>query len=614
MTISDLSLDSFTQFARVTGTHDGARHLCQAGTFRFRSQCYRFHYRADGPVVVRDGPAVAMKDFFAHRLLNGTVFSRSSRLTGQLRSSREAVLQCMVKVLDDWMATQPDERCIEATRRILSCHERHDTVLDLRHLGMTTVPLVLGWLGQLTALRLSGNALTAVPPEVKRLTGLRVLELADNRIGELPPWIGELESLRVLSLSGNRLTAWPHCIDKLPQLAFVWLEDNRITELWPGAPFYPAKFEVFLRGNPLSDNAAFDAALGMEVCRRSPLHHEALDAGLPGTSDYLRPAGRSQLGRLAVLIHGARGNAGPALPDAADTRQLGPELREDFERLFADMQASLAKLERTRTLPIVVPRRPHITAYRLDLVRRLLVTDADLYRLHAPELRAAARFSGELLLEKLDELELALAQLLVERSQVPVRVCATLGRSVLRMALLNETVRQVWSTEEPSPALELRVQYDMALALDLPIELRPYFYRGWYGDEHYGPVRAQCVQDGVLARESAQDFRRLDDFMADWKPWQALVRRVRGAAMVRADRAMRERLAQAEGMGAESAHGEGAAQAQRAAIMAEAERGFRDFCRDGFRAYRRGGEQGFAAWCREGEPNGAPETATVAGA
>lgn len=614
MTISDLSLDSFTQFARVTGTHDGARQLCQAGTFRFKSQCYRFLYRAEGPAVVRDGPAVAMKDFFAHRLLNGTVFSHSSRLTFHLRSSREAVLQCMVKVLDDWMATQPDERCMEATRRILSCHERHDTVLDLRHLGMTSVPLVLGWMGQLTALRLSGNALTAVPPVVERLTGLRVLELADNRIGELPPWIAELKALQVLSLSGNGLTAWPRCIDRLPRLAFVWLEDNRITELWPGSPFYPAHFEVFLRGNPLSNNALFDAVLGMDVCRRSPLHHEAFEGNPPGTTDYLWPAGRSQLGRLAVLIHGAPGNAGPALPDAASTRQLGVELQEDCERLFADMRASLAKLERTRTPPIVFPRWPHIMAYRLDLVRRLLVTDADLYRLHAPELRAAARFSAELLLDRLDDLELALAQSLVARSDVPVRVVATLGQSVLRMALLNETVRHVWSTDEPSPALELRVQYDMAFALDLPIEVRPYFSRGWYGNEHYGTVWAQCVRDGVLARESAQDFRRLDDFMADWKPWQALIRRVRSAAVARAQRTVRERLAQADAGGAESAQGEDAANAQRAAIMAEAERGFRDFCRDGFRAYRRGGEQGFAAWCREGGPNAGPAPTTVAGA
>lgn len=614
MTISELSLDSFTQFTHIAGSHDGARQMCQAGAFRFQAHCYRLHYRADGPTVVRDGPASGMKDFFAHRLLNGTVYSYASQLTRHLRSSRDAVLQCMVKVLDDWMATQPDQRCIEATRRILSCHERHGTVLDLRHLGMTSVPLVLGWLEQLTALRLSGNALTAVPPAVQRLTGLRVLELADNRIGELPPWIGELKALQVLSLSGNRLTAWPQCIDRLPQLAFVWLEDNRIAELWPGSPFYPVKFEVFLRGNPLSNHAAYDAVLGVDVCRRSPLHHEAFDENRPGTTDHLWPAGRSQLGRLAVLIHGAPGNAGPALPDAADTRQCGPELREDVERLVADMQASLAKLERSRTPPILLPRWPHIMAYRLELVRRLLVTDADLYRLHAPELRASARFSAELLLDRLDDLELALAQMLVERSHVPVRVAAALGRSVLRMALLKETVRDVWSTDAPSPALERRVQYDMAFALDLPIEVRPYFSLAWYGNEHYGEIWAQCVRDGVLTRESAHDFRRLDEFMADWKPWQALIRRVRSAAVARADRTVRERLAQADAGGAESAQAEDAARAQRAAIMAEAERGFRDFCRDGFRAYRRGGEQGFAAWCREGEPNAVPAPATVAGA
>ncbi|TWG87533.1 leucine rich repeat (LRR) protein [Cupriavidus gilardii J11] len=601
MPIAELSLESVAQFKHYAASRDGVQQLCRAGTFRFKARCYRLLYPDSGPTIAREGPARVLADFFTHRLAQGSLSSYADQLTRHLRASREAVLACMAAALEDWQSTQQDSRCVEASDRILACYARHGSDLDLRRLGMTTVPPVLGWLRNITALRLSGNALSEVPPVVAKLTGLQVLELDHNQISEVPRWLDRLKALQVLSLSDNKLTAWPDVIGRLPKLAFVWLENNGIPELWPGAEFLPPHFEVFMRGNPFTRNAISDAFSGLGgPCRRSPLHHEVLDSIPPCRGDHA-PSARWQLGRLAVLIHGAPGGAGPALPTLGGTG-LPSELQGDCERLFAEIQDCLTSLEKTREPPMVYPRLSHIMGYRLDLLRRVLCTDAELYRSHAGALRSAARWCAFALLRALDDAELTLAQMLVERSNVPPDVVATLGQGVFRMALLKEVIQHVWSTATPSPVLEQVVQNDMASHLMLPIEVRPLFFSSWDEDIFYNKGSAQRVLDGVLQRESADDFRRLDDFMADWKPWQALVRRSCGPAVAQAEEFLAGLLAAVDAPVPDTGEPPPDAATRRDAIVRAYEQVIRDFCRDGFRAWRRGGEPGFAAWCRQGGP------------
>jgi len=80
-----------------------------------------------------------------------------------------------------------------AIQRIADAAPKGSTDLDLRDLGLTTLP-----------------------PEIGQLTALKVLGLADNQITTLPPELWSLTELEELYLSGNQLTALPPEITSIP--------------------------------------------------------------------------------------------------------------------------------------------------------------------------------------------------------------------------------------------------------------------------------------------------------------------------------------------------------------------------------------------------------------
>src|SRR4051812_48922753 len=93
----------------------------------------------------------------------------------------------------------------EALRRIKNFRQakRARTHLDLRGLGLITLPPEIGHLMTLTMLSLDGNELSSLPPVIGRLSTLKSLGLGGNRLSSLPPEFAKLTALAELDLGFN---------------------------------------------------------------------------------------------------------------------------------------------------------------------------------------------------------------------------------------------------------------------------------------------------------------------------------------------------------------------------------------------------------------------------
>ena len=107
------------------------------------------------------------------------------------------------------------------------------SVLELSGLQLTSLPLELFELTNLSKLYLSNNQLTSLPPEISELKNLTDLYLDYNRLTSLPPEISELKNLTDLYLDYNRLTSLPPEISELKNLSKLYLDYNRLTSLPP---------------------------------------------------------------------------------------------------------------------------------------------------------------------------------------------------------------------------------------------------------------------------------------------------------------------------------------------------------------------------------------------
>jgi Leucine-rich repeat (LRR) protein len=101
----------------------------------------------------------------------------------------------------------------EAGRRINEAARNQAGVLDLSHLGLSTVPDTIGQLTSLTSLYLGLNRLTTVPDAIGRLTSLTELDLSGNQLTAVPDTIGQLTNLTTLNIEGN-----PHLPSPPPEV------------------------------------------------------------------------------------------------------------------------------------------------------------------------------------------------------------------------------------------------------------------------------------------------------------------------------------------------------------------------------------------------------------
>ncbi len=120
---------------------------------------------------------------------------------------------------------------IIAADKIKDCYAFKNRELDLRELGLTSLPVEIGNLIALQKLYLTGNRLTSLPAEIGNLIALKELNLWRNRLISLPAEIGKLIALQKLFLSENRLISLPVEIGNLIALQELDLSENRLISL-----------------------------------------------------------------------------------------------------------------------------------------------------------------------------------------------------------------------------------------------------------------------------------------------------------------------------------------------------------------------------------------------
>ncbi len=140
-----------------------------------------------------------------------------------------------------------------ALKRIAKCHKNSRLVLDLSHLGLTTVPSEIRQLSAVTVLNLNGNQLTALPREIGQLSALTKRHVNNNQLRALPPEIGKLSSLIYLDVGSNELTGIPPEIGQLSALTDLDVGVNELTVLPPEIGQLSALISLYLRDNKLME-------------------------------------------------------------------------------------------------------------------------------------------------------------------------------------------------------------------------------------------------------------------------------------------------------------------------------------------------------------------------
>ena len=122
-------------------------------------------------------------------------------------------------------------------------------ILDLKHQGLTEIPIEIFQLSNLTELRLGYNQIKVISPEIGQLTNLTRLRLGNNQVSVIPTEIEQLTNLTILSLVNNQVKVVPSQLSQLTNLTKLRLSGNQI-EVVPAALSQLTKLEIL----DLADN------------------------------------------------------------------------------------------------------------------------------------------------------------------------------------------------------------------------------------------------------------------------------------------------------------------------------------------------------------------------
>lgn len=161
--------------------------------------------------------------------------------------------------LDGWANKAADthgkQNRIRAANLIRECIDNGGESLDLKGLGLTSLPEHFGNLHQLKELDLSNNTLGELPRSAENLKKLEVLNLENNAMLEFPPVIGGMKALRVLSLAQNILTSLgsiSRYSDQFRNLEVLNLGKNAIENFSLNLSDFAKLQELYLNNNRLT--------------------------------------------------------------------------------------------------------------------------------------------------------------------------------------------------------------------------------------------------------------------------------------------------------------------------------------------------------------------------
>ena len=139
----------------------------------------------------------------------------------------------------------------EARRRIEEARRTQAAALNLRSLGLHSIPTEIVQLTQLKCVYLDNNLLQALPKDFTKLSHLQELYLRDNCLKSLPLEILQLTQLRRLSLADNELRSLPKDFGKLTRLQELYLDINQLQALPKTFGKLTELRELYLSCNPL---------------------------------------------------------------------------------------------------------------------------------------------------------------------------------------------------------------------------------------------------------------------------------------------------------------------------------------------------------------------------
>jgi Leucine-rich repeat (LRR) protein len=115
--------------------------------------------------------------------------------------------------IDDWVEEKREDAEYfnrkSAGEKIKRCYETKSNQIDLTNLTLTSLPLELWNLSQLTLINLSKNRLSSISEKIENLSQLKYLYLSENKLETLPPNIWNLPQLEILYASKNLLISLP---------------------------------------------------------------------------------------------------------------------------------------------------------------------------------------------------------------------------------------------------------------------------------------------------------------------------------------------------------------------------------------------------------------------
>lgn len=123
--------------------------------------------------------------------------------------------------------------------------------LDVHDNFLTSLPSNLSRLPRLSVVVASGNPLGAFPTSLRGLDSLRILALDSTHLSTVPDWIAEFANLWVLDLGHNRLDSLPSRLPELKHLAVLTIPRNRIAALPAGLHRMDSLRELWAETNAL---------------------------------------------------------------------------------------------------------------------------------------------------------------------------------------------------------------------------------------------------------------------------------------------------------------------------------------------------------------------------